>query len=144
MSALDFRNEIELTIAKSWGKARENTLVFLKNNLPRGIGGTFSDGTPRFSGTLGNYEDYGVPGASVAGAKLYATGALRDSYMLVYDSGYDFLGSGGTKFMHFAPVGYPASYAYYYANGRRNSGTYHGFDFIAATVRDIERHAAEW
>lgn len=143
MSALDFKNEIELTISKVWGEARENTLVYLKNNLPRGIGRTFSNGEPRFSGTLGNYTD-GISGASLAGEKLYATGALRDSYMCVYDSGYDFLGKGGVKFMHFAPVGDPAHYAYYYANGRRNSPTYHGFDFIKATIEDIEKNASGW
>lgn len=139
MSALDFANEIELTIAKKWGEARENTLVYLKNNLPRGIGRYYSDGSPRWWGTLGNQDDYDW-GGSVAGKNLYATGALRDSYMCVYDSGYDFLGKGGTKYMHFAPVGDPAHYAYYYANGRRNSETYHGFDFIKKTIEDIEKN----
>lgn len=118
MSAVQLRKEFNAIVQKAWGDARENILNVLKNNLPD------ETGTPFYA-----------PYTSLAGTNLYATGALRDSYEEI-------------TLVPGSPVGHTgrlvqwrsnSPYAYYYANGRINSETYHGFDFIEATKRELER-----
>lgn len=122
MSALQLRQEFNAIVERAWGEARTNALAFLKNNLP----------TP--SGTLGNFTDFPA-GKSLAGLNLYANGDLRDSYYEVTLVPGNPVGHSGriSSFVTNSP------YAFYYANGRLNSDTYHGFDFIAQTQRDLEQ-----
>lgn len=120
MSANDLRKEFDLVIAQEWGKFKLNALAFVRANLPDA------------RGTLGN-------GVSLAGENLYATGELKNSYKIINDTGYAYSGYGSTKYVTIAPTGVPAEYAYYYANGRSNSKTYHGYDYIGATIEDLER-----
>lgn len=134
--ALQLRQEINLILDREFGEARKNILAVVKNNLPRGnrTYRNFVTGQMEVSpgGTLGNYDDY-TPGKSLAGKNLYATGALRDSYYertLVPGSP---IGRQG----RISEIRTDSEYAYYYANGRLNSETYHGFDFIGKSIRDI-------
>lgn len=121
MSALQLRQEFNAFVARAWGFARFNALAYLKNNLPTS------------SGTLGNYTDFPA-GKSLAGLNLYAKGDLRDSYYEVTVVPGSATGRTGriSSFVTNSP------YAFYYANGRLNSDTYHGFDFIAQTKKDLE------
>lgn len=119
MSARDLRTEFELTVAQEWGRFKINALAFVRNNLPD-VNGTFGNET------------------SLAGENLYATGELKKSYAILNDSGYAYPGKGSLKYVTVGPTGEPTKYVYYYANGRRNSGTYHGYDFIEQARKDLE------
>lgn len=120
MSALDFKREYEAIVDELWGRAKTNALAFLRNNLPTS------------SGTLGNSAQF-PDHTSLAGKNLYATGSLRDSYREI-----NLGGAAGTGNYRTTALVSVSPYAYYYANGRRNSATYHGFDFIGQTKRDLE------
>lgn len=126
MSAYDFEREVEMTISREWGSFRGSVIEALRNNLPTA------------SGTVGNFEQFQL-GISVASSnkKLYATGALRDSYYEVVES-ITLKGplSGRRKISSFYPG---VDYATIYANGSYKSATYHGFDYIGQTIRDIDR-----
>ena len=121
VSASNLRREYEAVVIREWGRFREDVLYMLKNNLPT------------LSGTIGN------PGGvssrtSLAGHNLYAQGDLRNSY---YEIDIARTPSPGVTKISSFETDY--DYAYYYANGRRNSETYHGYDFIEQTRRDIDR-----
>ena len=119
MSAIQLQKEFNVVVERALGEARTAILQYLKNNLP----------TP--GGTLGNnlqFPDY----TSLAGKNLYATGALRNSYYEIT------LQRGTPKSGRISSFVTNSNYAYYYANGRINSDTYHGFDFIEQTRKDIE------
>ena len=121
MSSVQLRKEFNAIIDREIGYARANILTWLRNNLPTS------------SGTLGNYIDY-PSGISLAGKDLYAKGNLRNSYHeITLQPGSPYKNGRISSFVT------DSDYAYYYANGRINSDTYHGFDFIEATRRDIER-----
>lgn len=122
MAVADLRREMNDVLYRwVWGEYRTRVLTFLKNNLPTS------------GGTLGNSVNY-PPGVSLAGANLYAKGALRDSYYMVVEGDWTVLGTGGTKRIRLTT---DSPYAIYYANGRSDSITYHGFDYIGRTIRDI-------
>ena len=114
-----------MVITREWGSYRENVMRMLKNNLPM-----------KEFGTIGNYVDY-PEGESIASSRkiLYATGALRNSYVenVIHR---DLSGpiSGRVKISEFV-TGTP--YAIDYANGK--GGTYHGFDYIGQTISDINQ-----
>lgn len=119
MSAIQLRKEFNAIVEYALGEARNRALVYLRNNLPTS------------EGTLGNFVDY-PSGVSLAGKDLYATGALRNSY-----KEYTLIpGTPRSGRVAMWATGFP--YAYYYGNGRIDSDTYHGFDFIEATKRDLE------
>lgn len=120
MSAIQLRQEFNAIVEYALGEARNRALVYLRNNLPTA------------GGTLGNFTDY-PSGVSLAGKDLYATGKLRDSYQ------EHTLIAGTPRSGRVATWSTNSEYAYYYANGRINSDTYHGFDFIEATKRDLEQ-----
>lgn len=119
MAATQLRKEFNAVVEREVGYARTAILQYLRNNLPTS------------SGTLGN--DLQFPdGVSLAGLNLYATGELRKSYHeITFQQGTPHSG----RISAFVT---DSEYAYYYANGRINSDTYHGFDFIAQTQKDIE------
>lgn len=119
MSVTQLRKEFNAVVEREVGYARTAILQYLRNNLPTS------------SGTLGN--DLQFPdGVSLAGLNLYATGELRKSYHeITFQPGTPHSG----RISAFVT---DSEYAYYYANGRINSDTYHGFDFIAQTQKDIE------
>ena len=119
MSAKQLRKEFNVIVERQVGAARSAILQYLRNNLPTD------------HGTLGN--DLQFPdNASLAGLNLYATGTLRNSYHEIT------LQPGTPKTGRISSFVTESDYAYYYANGRINSDTYHGFDFIEQTRKDIE------
>lgn len=119
MSVTQLRKEFNAVVEREVGYARTAILQYLRNNLPTS------------SGTLGN--DLQFPdGVSLAGLNLYATGELRKSYHEIT------LQPGTPHSGRISAFVTDSEYAYYYANGRINSDTYHGFDFIAQTQKDIE------
>lgn len=120
MAASDLRREYEVIVERAWRYFRSDVLSMLKNNLPTS------------SGTIGNYGQFSGQG-SLAGKNLYATGNLRDSY------GERFVArTGSPGALKITSLETDVDYAVYYANGRANSSTYHGFDFIDQTKRDVE------
>lgn len=121
MSAIDLRKEYEAIVDREWGRFKVNALAFLRNNLPTS------------GGTLGN--DGNGSSGSLAGLNLYATGTLRNSYSEIDYGGWSGMGYGHVKSSALVTT---SPYAYYYANGRRNSATYHGYDFIGQTKRDLD------
>lgn len=119
MSAIQLRKEFNIIVEREVGAARSAILQYLRNNLPTS------------SGTLGN--DLQFPdGKSLAGLNLYAEGDLRKSYHEIT------LQPGTPRTGRISSFVTDSDYAYYYANGRINSDTYHGFDFIEQTRKDIE------
>ena len=121
MSAIDLKREYEAIVVREWGRFQEDVLYMLQNNLPTS------------SGTIGNPGGVSSSG-SLAGDNLYAKGDLRNSYSENFISRTP--SPGVTKITSFTT---DFKYAYYYANGRNNSFTYHGYDFIEQTRRDIEK-----
>lgn len=119
MSAIQLRKEFNAIVEYALGEAKNRAIVYLRNNLPTD------------SGTLGNFINY-PSGTSLAGKDLYATGDLRNSY-----KEYTLI-AGTPRSGRVATWATDSEYAYYYGNGRINSDTYHGFDFIEATKRDLE------
>lgn len=132
MSAVQLRKEFNVVVEREVGYARSAILQYLRNNLPTS------------HGTLGN--DLQFPdGVSLAGLNLYAggrkhlnepakfpNGVLRTSYYEIT------LQRGTPQSGRISSFVTDSDYAYYYANGRINSDTYHGFDFIEQTRKDIE------
>lgn len=120
MSATQLRKEFDVVVERAVGEARTSILQYLRNNLPTA------------SGTLGNDLQY-PSGVSLAGRNLYARGVLRNSYHeITLQPGVPYKSGRISSFVT------DSEYAHYYANGRINSDTYHGFDFIEQTRRDIE------
>lgn len=120
MAASDLRREYEAFVDREWGQFNANVLFVLKAYLPTSAG---------TNGVWGEYAGQG----SLAGDNLYAKGDLRNSYQDVFLARYSAPGAiKTTALVSRSP------YAYYYANGRRNSESYHGFDFISATKRAVE------
>lgn len=120
MSAIDLRREYEAIVDRQWGQFRANVLAVLKAYLPTK------------SGTTGVWGEYTGQG-SLAGNNLYAQGDLRNSYHDIFLARYSAPGAIKTTALVSS-----SPYAYYYANGRSNSESYHGFDFISATKRAVE------
>lgn len=124
MSAADLGREISMVVEREWGAYRENVMRMLKNNLPTA------------NGTLGNDTNF-PSGVSIASSNgiLYATGNLRNSYVeTVIHADYRGPLSGRRKISEFTTN---VDYALEYANGKKNSKTYHGFDYIGQTISDI-------
>lgn len=132
MSVTQLRKEFNAVVEREVGYARTAILQYLRNNLPTG------------DGTLGNDLQFSK-GVSLAGDYLYAggrkrywqpapfpAGVLRTSYHEIT------LQPGTPHSGRISAFVTDSEYAYYYANGRINSDTYHGFDFIAQTQKDIE------
>lgn len=131
--AVQLRKEFNVVVEREVGYARRAMLQYLRNNLPTE------------NGTLGNDLQFPT-GVSLAGDYLYAggrkrywepakvpAGVLRTSYHEIT------LQHGTPKSGRISSFVTDSPYAYYYANGRINSSTYHGFDFIEQTKKDIEQ-----
>lgn len=121
MAAVDLLREYKAVVERAWGYSRRMILQYLRNNLPTD------------HGTLGN--DLQFPeNVSLAGEKLCATGRLRDSY---YEATL-VPGSVSQRSGRISEFRTDVRYASLYANGIPRYPTYHGFDFIEQTRRDIE------
>lgn len=132
MSVTQLRKEFNAIVEREVGYARTAILQYLRNNLPTG------------DGTLGNDLQF-ADGDSLAGLNLYAGGRKRWWDAPEYPEGVLRMSYHEITFQRGTPHSGRISafvtdseYAYYYANGRINSDTYHGFDFIAQTKKDIE------
>ena len=134
MAANDIRREYEAIIDREWGRFKVNALAFLKNNLPTAYGtlGNYESGS---SGSLAGDNLYAGHRKNLNDAPLFPDGVLRNSYKEI-----DYGGSSGSGYGHVKSSALVSNspYAYYYANGRSNSGSYHGYDFIAQTKKDLD------
>lgn len=119
------RREVSLRVIQLWGEFTEHAVEAVKTELP--LPGHVS-----------------VAGAGQPGTGLnYATGALRNS--VTYDrtnlGGGALLGLKGHNFWR-RDIGPTLHYNYYYANGRANSETYHGYDYVEAARKKLEARGA--
>ena len=134
MASNDIRKEYQAIIDREWGRFKVNALAFLRNNLPTSSG-TLGNGDNGSSGSLAGANLYAGHMKHLGDAPLFPDGVLRNSYYEINYGGSSGSGYGNVKSSALVSS---SPYAYYYANGRSNSASYHGYDFIAQTKKDLD------